>query len=366
MTEYIHELPDWPKLRWNSAVLLESASRLRLRQGSLLGQMQSLGFPERDETELQTLTQDVVKSSEIEGETLKPDRVRSSVARRLGLEAAAVHPRDRRIDGVVEMTLEATRNYAQPLTRERLFSWHRLLLQHAPGFKVGAWRDDAKGPMRVVSGRHQVHFEAPPAARLEEEMEAFFESVNRTGDVDPLLKAGVAHLWFLTIHPFEDGNGRIARAIADWALARSEGSARRYYSLSAQIRRERQGYYEILERTQKGSLDVTEWLRWFLDCMDRALAETEASLAGVLRRDRFWKQHGGAVGNDRQRKILNLLLSGDFEGKLTTTKWASLAKCSQDSATRDIQALVASGILVKDPGGGRSTSYSLAEGGARP
>jgi len=358
---YIHELPDWPKLEWNSAALLESASRLRLKQGSLLGRMQSLGFPERDETELQTLTQDVVKSSEIEGEILKPDRVRSSVARQLGLDAAAIHPRDRRIDGVVEMTLEATRNYRDPLTPERLFRWHRSLFPAAPGIQVGAWRDDAKGPMRVVSGRHVVHFEAPPAGRLEAEMDAFFESVNRTGDVDPLLKAGVAHLWFLTVHPFEDGNGRIGRAIADWALARSEGSARRYYSLSAQIRRDRAGYYEILERTQKGGLDITEWLRWFLDCMDRALSETEASLAVVLRRDRFWKQHGPAIGNDRQRKILNLLLSGGFEGKLTTSKWAALAKCSQDSAGRDIQALVAKGILIQNPGRGRSTSYSLVE-----
>ena len=359
MTSYIHELPEWPKFRWDSAALVQPLARVRLRQGRLLGQMETLGFSQRQEAELKARTEDVVKSSEIEGEILKADQVRSSIARRLGMDVAAVHPIDRRVEGVVEMTLEATRNYADPLGSKRLFGWHRALFHKATGMKVGSWRDDAKGPMQVVSGRQKVHYEAPAAGRLDGEMEAFFEGVNRGGDLDTLLKAGLAHLWFVTLHPFEDGNGRIARAIADWALARSENSARRYYSMSAQIRRERQDYYEALERTQKGTLDITAWLGWFLGCLDRALVETESSLAVVLKKDRFWMQHGQGVGNARQRKVLNLLLSGEFEGKLTTSKWAKLTRCSQDTATRDIQGLIEGGILAKDRAGGRSTHYSL-------
>jgi len=276
---------------------------------------------------------------------------------------AALLPADRRVDGVVEMTLEATTNYAGPLTRERLFRWHAALFPAAPPHvKVGAWRDDARGPMQVVSGaigREHVHYEAPPAARLDAEMATFFDRVNRTADIDPILRAARAHLWFVTIHPFDDGNGRIARAISDWALARSEGSSRRYYSMSAQIRRERNDYYDLLERTQKGALDITDWLLWFLGCLDRAIAGTEASLALVLERDRFWKRQAHLALNERQRRMLNLLLDGGFEGKLTSSKWAKLTQCSQDTASRDIHELIEHGILVKDSAGGRSTSYSL-------
>jgi len=322
--------------------------------------MDALGLSERAEAELQARTQDVVKSSEIEGEILNPDQVRSSIARRLGMDAAAIDPVDRRVEGVVDMALEATKNYGEPLTKDRLCRWHQGLFPDSPWIKVGAWRDDARGPMQVVSGRHHVHYEAPPAARLEGEMSAFFEGVNGSRDVDPILKAGIAHLWFVTIHPFDDGNGRIARVIADWALARSENSSRRYYSMSAQIRQERQDYYEILERTQKGTLEITDWLLWFLGCLDRAIAGTESSLAVVLKRDQFWREHGHLVRNKRQRKVLNLLLGGEFIGRLTSSKWAKLAKCSQDSATRDIQELVEGGVLVKEGAGGRSTHYSLS------
>jgi Fic family protein len=327
--------------------------------------MESLGFRERAEAELETLTQDVVKSSEIEGEILVPDQVRSSIARRLGIEMGAVHPVDRRVDGVVEMTLEATRNFAQPLTQERLFQWHRSLFPDPPRrMKVGAWRDDSRGPMQVVSGpvgRERVHYQAPPADRLEAEMGAFVEGVNRKQEIDPILKAALAHLWFVTIHPFDDGNGRIARAIADWALARSENSSRRYYSVSAQIRRERSDYYAALERTQRGTLDVTSWLTWCVGCMDRAIAGTESSLATVLKKDRFWRRYAAAGINPRQRKILNRLLDGEFMGNLTSSKWAKMTKCSQDTAARDIQALIKAGVLIKNRAGGRSTSYSLNE-----
>ncbi len=325
--------------------------------------MESLGFPQNEEAVLQALTQDVVKSSEIEGEILNPEQVRSSLARRLGMDVAGLLPADRRVDGVVEMTLEATGNYAEPLTRERLFRWHAALFPDPrSGIKVGAWRDDARGPMQVVSGamgRERLHYEAPPAARLEPEMAAFFDRVNQAGGTDPLLRAAQAHLWFVTIHPFDDGNGRIARAIADWALARSEGSSRRYYSMSAQIRRERNDYYDILERTQKGTLDITGWLLWFLGCLDRAIAGTEASFAVVFEKDRFWKRMVHLALNERQRLILNRLLDGEFQGKLTSSKWAKLTQCSQDTASRDIHELIEQGILAKESAGGRSTSYSL-------
>jgi Fic family protein len=328
--------------------------------------MQTLGFPQREAAELETLTQDVVKSSEIEGEILKPEQVRSSIARRLGIDIVALQPSDRRVDGVVEMSLDATGKFTDPLDKARLFRWHRALFPDpGPRMIVGASRDDAKGPMQVVSGaigRERVHYQAPPAEQVDREMAAFFAGVNRSGDVDPLLKAALAHLWFVTIHPFEDGNNRIARAIEDWALARSEESPRRYYSMSAQICRERNDYYDILERTQKGTLDVTKWLRWFLACMDRAIAGAEASIGGTLRKDRFWNRYAAAVGNERQRQILNRLIDGVFEGKLTSSKWAKMTKCSQDTAGRDIQALIDAGILVKDGAGGRSTSYSLKPG----
>lgn len=356
-------MPDWPNFIWDKADLATLLAEVRLRQGRLIGQMESLGFSQRSETVLQVLTDDVVKSGEIEGEALDPDQVRSSIARRLGMDIAGLLPSDRRVDGVVQMTLEATQNFEAPLTRERLFGWHAALFPGPmPNVRAGAWRDDGKGPMQVVSGaigRERVHYVAPEAERLEIEMAAFMEWANRIGDVDPVLRAAKAHLWFVTIHPFDDGNGRIARVLADWALARSENSSRRYYSMSAQIRRERKEYYDVLERTQKGALVITDWMRWFLGCLDRAIAGTEDALGTVFRKDRFWKTYGQLSLNERQRMALNKLLDGTFEGKLTSSKWAKLAKCSQDTAHRDIVELVEHGVLAKDPAGGRSTSYSI-------
>jgi Fic family protein len=332
--------------------------------------MESLGFSQRDEAILQTLTDDVVKSSEIEGEILKSDQVRSSIARRLGMDIAGLLPSDRRVDGVVRMMLEATQNFAQPLTKERLRGWHTALFpDRSSNIRVGAWRDDTKGSMQVVSGaigRERVHFEAPGADRLESELAAFLDWANRAGEIDPVLRAAKAHLWFVTLHPFDDGNGRIARAIADWALARSENSSRRYYSMSAQIRREREEYYQALELTQKGTLDITNWMQWFLGCLTRAIAGTEASLAIVFLKDRFWKTHVHLAFNERQRLMLNKLLDGTFEGKLTSTKWAKLTQCSQDTAYRDIVDLMKHDILARDTAGGRSTSYSLTIGAGSP
>jgi Fic family protein len=294
--------------------------------------------------------------------------VRSSIARRLGLDTAGTVASERHVEGVVEMMLDATQRFDQPLTGERLCGWHAALFPTGrSGMRriiAGAWRDDAQGPMQVVSGpvgREKVHYEAPAAHRLPTETSAFFKWANDTGDgTDAVLRAALAHLWFVTIHPFDDGNGRIARAIADWQLARSEGSARRFYSMSAQILQERTAYYDILERTQHGTLDITPWMQWFLTCLGRAFDRTETTLAAVLRKARFWEAHAPTPLNDRQRPILNVLLDG-FSGKLTTTKWATLAKCSHDTALRDIQQLIELGILQKDPGGGRSTSYSLRE-----
>src|SRR3989344_2584160 len=363
ISKYIHQLPDWPNFIWDKADLATLLADVRLRQGRFMGQVEFLGFSQRSESVLQVLTDDVVKSGEIEGEALDPDQVRSYIARRLGMDIAGLLPSDRRVDGVVQMTLEATQNFEAPLTRERLFGWHAALFPGPmPNVRAGAWRDDGKGPMQVVSGaigRERVHYVAPEAERLEIEMAAFMEWANRIGDVDPVLRAAKAHLWFVTIHPFDDGNGRIARVLADWALARSENSSRRYYSMSAQIRRERNEYYDVLERTQKGTLDITDWMQWFLECLDRAIAGTESALGAIFRKDRFWKTYGQLALNERQRLILNKLLDGTFEGKLTSSKWAKFAKCSQDSAHRDIVELVEHGILVREPAGGRSTSYSI-------
>jgi Fic family protein len=361
MSEYIYERPEWPHFTWQAVAVDGPLGELRLRQGRLLGRMESLGFSEQNEVVLKAATQEVVKSSEIEGESLDARQVRSSIARRLGMDAAGLPKADRRVDGVVEMALEATANFSRPLTRERLWRWHTLLFTAPPsGMRVGSWRDDSRGPMQVVSGgigSERVHFQAPPAARLDAEMAAFLAWAN--GPADPLLRAALAHLWFVTVHPLDDGNGRVARAIADWALARSESSARRFYSMSAQIRKERQDYYGILERTQAGSLDVTEWILWFLDCLSRAIEGAETSLAAVFEKGRFWKTHAGKSLNARQAAMLNRVLDGEFKGKLTSSKWAQLSHCSQDTAHRDILALVELGILLQDPAGGRSTSYSL-------
>lgn len=329
--------------------------------------MEALGFALRTEASLLTLTEDVVKSSEIEGERLDRDQVRSSIARRLGIDIGALTPAERDVEGVVEMMLDATQRYVEPLTAERLFGWHAALFPTGRSgmhrIIVGAWRDDRTGPMQVVSGpvgRERVHYEAPSADRLAREMGTFVDWFNHEVSLDPVLKAGVAHLWFVTIHPFDDGNGRIARAIADMALARSERSVQRFYSMSAQIRAEREGYYDILEATQKGELDVTRWLEWFLRCLGRAIDGAETTLATVMAKARFWEARAGQSFNERQRLVLNRLLDG-FEGKLSSSKWAALAKCSQDTALRDIDDLVRRGVLARDAGGGRSTSYSLAE-----
>ena len=328
--------------------------------------MEVLGFNLQQEAVLQTLTADVLKSSEIEGEKLDAAQVRSSIARRLGMDIGALKPADRNVEGVVEMMLDATRHYDRPLTAERLFAWHASLFPTGrsgmTAIKVGGWRDDKTGPMQVVSGplgKEHVHFEAPKAGRLNREMRSFLKWFEGGKPIDQVLAAGLAHLWFVTIHPFDDGNGRIARAIADMALARSEHSPQRFYSMSAQIRQERNAYYDILERTQKGTMDVTPWMEWFLGCLGRAIDGAQVTLSTVLEKDRFWDRIKNVQLNDRQRLVINRLLDG-FEGKLTTSKYAKVAKCSQDTAHRDILALVDEGVLVRNPEGGRSTSYSLA------
>jgi Fic family protein len=362
---YIHEREDWPNLRWSDEHLAQPLAAVRHRQGRLIGHMEALGFPLREEAVLQALTEDVIKSSEIEGEVLDRDQVRSSIARRLGMDVGGLVPADRNVEGVVEMMLDATQSYTKPLTAERLFAWHAALFPTGRSgmsrITVGAWRKGDDGPMQVVSGpigRERVHYEAPEAGRLDGEMARFFDWFE-TSSPDPVLKAGIAHLWFVTIHPFDDGNGRIARAIADLALARAEGTAQRFYSMSAQIRTERKDYYDMLESTQKGDVDITPWLLWFIGCLDRAFDRAETILASVLRKARFWESVAGQPVNDRQRKVINRLLDG-FEGKLTNAKWGALTNASSDTALRDINDLVQRGILTKDEAGGRSTSYSLA------
>jgi Fic family protein len=361
---YIHELPDWPNLCWSDEQLAQRLAAVRHRQGRLIGHMEALGFPLREEAVLQALTEDVIKSSEIEGEVLDREQVRSSIARRLGMDIGGLVEADRNVEGVVEMMLDATQNYAQPLTAERLFGWHAALFPTGRSgmsrITVGAWRTAEAGPMQVVSGpigRERVHYEAPASERLDADMSRFLDWFE-TAAPDPVLKAGIAHLWFVTIHPFDDGNGRIARAIAHLALARAEGSAQRFYSMSAQIRIERKAYYNMLESTQKGDLDITPWLLWFISCLDRAFDGAETILASVMRKARFWESVADQPLNERQRKVVNRLLDG-FEGKLTNAKWAAITKASSDTALRDISDLVQRGILVKEPGGGRSTSYSL-------
>ena len=363
----IHELSDWPKFRWDRDHVAKPLASVRHQQGRLIGHMEALGFQLQQEAVLKTLTEDVVKSSEIEGERLDVNQVRSSVARRLGKDVGGLKAADRHVEGVVEMMLDATRKYDEPLTVERLLAWHASLFPTGRTgmrkLRVGAWRDDKTGPMQVVSGpigRERVHFEAPAAKRLNREMRAFVDWFNDDGDIDAVLKAGLAHLSFVTIHPFDDGNGRIARAIADLALARSEHSPQRFYSMSAQIREEREEYYNILERTQKGTLDVTPWMEWFLACLGRAIDSAQTTLSAVLQKARFWQTLRDVPINERQRVVLNRLLDG-FEGNLTTSKWSKIATCSADTALRDITDLVERGILVRNPAGGRSTSYSLGK-----
>lgn len=362
---YIWERPDWPNIIWRDADIAALLADVRHAQGRLLGRMEAMGFPLQEEAFLRTLTQDVVKTSEIEGEKLDVQQVRSSLARRLGIDIGALAPTDRHVEGIVEVMLDATRDFDTELTRDRLFGWHAALFPTGRSgmvkIRVGDWRDDSGGPMQVVSGpigREQIHYTAPPAERVAAEMEAFLDWFNAPIDTAPVLKAAQAHLWFVTIHPFDDGNGRIARAIADLALTRSEGSPQRFYSMSAQISAERNDYYAILEATQRGDQDVTEWITWFLFCLQRAIDGADIVLSAVLDKARFWDVHKAASLNERQVKVINRLLDG-FEGKLTSSKWAKLTKSSQDTANRDIAALVRLGIIRKGEAGGRSTHYDL-------
>lgn len=365
--KYIHDRPEWPEFTWDGDALASLLAAVRHKQGRLLGRMEGLGFDLRAEASLTVLTSDVVKSSAIEGEMLNPDEVRSSIARRLGLDAAGLPKAGRDVEGVVEMMLDATRNYDKPLTKKRLFDWHASLFPTGRSgmrkITVGAWRRKEDGPMQVVSGpygRERVHFEAPEADRLNDETASFLKWFNAPASVDPVLKAALAHFWFVTIHPFEDGNGRIARAIADMALARADATKDRFYSMSSQIEAERKDYYLALERAQRGELDITAWLGWFLGCLGRALDGAEAALGAVLNKAKLWQRINRRPVNERQRLVINRLLNG-FQGFLTTSKYAKLAKCSTDTALRDIQELLERGILEQNPGGGRSTSYRLAD-----
>lgn len=362
---YIWQSRDWPNWQYDLTALAGPLADVSRAQGALMGRLYDIGMALRDQASLSTLTEDVVKTSEIEGEQLNVESVRSSIARRLGMDIGALAPVDRHVEGVVELVLDATANCHAPVTRERLFGWHAALFPTGYSglsrINVGAWRDDANGPMQVVSGpigRQRVHFEAPPADRLEDETSCFLAWINAQPTEPSLIKAGLGHLWFVTLHPFDDGNGRIARAIGDLLLARADGSSQRFYSLSAQIQRERKAYYDILERAQKRSMDVTEWLAWFLGVLHRAVDQAQITLDAVLTKARFWHHWATLPLNERQVKLLNKLLDG-FEGKLTSSKWAAIAKCSPDTALRDINDLLAHGVLKKTDAGGRSTSYEL-------
>jgi Fic family protein len=370
---YIWQAPDWPKWHYDLSALASPLAQVSQAQGLLLGRLTDIGLGLRAQASLAALTDDVVKTSEIEGEHLNVASVRSSIARRLGVDIGSLAPVDRHVEGVVEMVLDATINSALPLTQARLFGWHAALFPTGYSglsrISIGTWRDDAQGPMQVISGpigRQRVHYEAPPAEHLSDEVERFLEWLNAPLQAEPaLIRAGLGHLWFVTLHPFDDGNGRIARAIGDLLLARADGSPQRFYSLSAQIQRERKAYYEILERTQKGNLDVTEWLLWFLQMLGEAVRLANHALDAVLDKARFWQRMTRVALNERQIKVLNRLLDG-FEGKLTSSKWAALAKCSTDTALRDIQELVTHGVLQRSGAGGRSTSYDLVSKGLNP
>ena len=366
--KFIHELAGWPGFTWDSKALAPLLSAVRLHQGLLLGKMRSYGFASQWTATLKVLTEETIKSSAIEGVVLDPENVRSSLARKLGLEIGGLKAhKDRYVDGVVEMMLDATQRFKEPLTRERLFDWHADLFPEVrrtgDKFRVGAWRDDREGPMQVVSGpigRHKVHYEAPTAGRVDREMEKFLDWLEGNEQQDPLLKAGIAHFWFVGIHPFEDGNGRIGRAIAEMCLARSDGSEQRFYSMSSQILEERKGYYDVLEKTQAGSLDITEWLTWFLGCLDRAIEQSSRISDSALEKELFWQdlRKRNLSLNDRQTKVLNKLFSG-FQGKLTRDKWMKIVKTSSRTALRDIEELIAAGVIEQAEAGGRSTSYRL-------
>ena len=365
MSFYIYQQTKWPQFYWENDTFMASLSTVRNMQGKLLGKMESIGFALKSEAFLQTLTLDVLKSSEIEGEILEPDQVRSSIARHLGMDVAGLVSSDKNVDGVVEMLLDATQNYEEPLTKERLFNWHCSLFptERNGMYKliVGNWRDDYHGAMQIVSGamgKENVHFQAPDADKIDSEMAIFLQWFNNEHKLEPVLKAALAHFWFVTIHPFDDGNGRIARAITDMLLARADGSSQRFYSMSAQIKTERKEYYTILEKSQKSNLDITSWIDWFLNCLTNSLNETNFILAKVLHKHFFWMENSTLSLNDRQKSMINKLLDG-FDGKLTSSKWAKINKCSADTALRDIQDLINKEILRKELAGGRSTNYEL-------
>ena len=363
---YIYQHSNWPHFTWNQEEIIQELISVKFHHGRLLGNMENLGFDTQEEAILAILTSEVIKSSEIEGEKLNTEEVRSSVARHLGMDIAGLLPSDRHVDGIVEMTVDATQNYKKPLTKQRLCHWHAALfptgLSGMMLVNPGMLRNDREGPMQVVLGRYgreRVHFQAPPAKQLPRDIKQFVQWFNQSpATMDPFVQAAIAHLWFVTLHPFDDGNGRIARAITDMALAKAEAQASRFYSMSTQIRKQHTSYYEILERTQKGTLNITPWLRWFLDCLQGAVVQSESILKNILNKTRFWEKHSGKSLNKRQITMINILF-GNFTGKLTSSKWAKMMKCSQDTAARDINNLIAQGILIKSKESGRSTSYLI-------
>lgn len=365
MKAYIYQQHDWPNFKWDSNAIIYPLAAVRHLQGNLTGKMEALGFRLRNEAALETLAIEVTKTSEIEGQILDLDQVRSSIAIKLGIEIFGLMPSDRNVDGIVEMMLDATQNYENPMTTDRLFGWHSSLFPSGRSgmyrIVTGNWRDDSTGPVQVVSGalgKERVHFQAPPAVEINKEMNAFLVWLNQRTDEDPILRSAIAHIWFITIHPFEDGNGRIARALSEMLLTRSDNSPRRFYSMSSQIRADRKKYYDTLEKTQMGSLDITEWLLWYLKCLEGALQSSEVIMLKIFNKHRFLGKLASESLNDRQRLMINKLLD-DFQGNLTTSKWAKIARCSQDTALRDIQDLVNRNILQKNSSGGRSTSYVL-------
>ena len=362
---YLYNNQNWPIFEWNSEKLLPLLSYVRNQQGKLIGKMGALGFELRNEANLEILTLDIIKSTEIEGEILNKEQVRSSIARRLGLEISGLVYSEQNVDGIVDLMIDATKNFDKELNKERLFSWHAALFPTGQSgmYKIitGNWRDDSTDPMQVVSGalgKEKVHYQAPPASQLENEMHIFLDWFNLEQNTDLVLKAAIAHLWFVTIHPFEDGNGRISRALSDMLLARSDEQSYRFYSMSTQIWKERNAYYDLLEKTQKSSLDITNWLEWFLNSLLHAIENSENLLEKIIYKHSFWVKNSKVNLNDRQRKIINMLMD-DFEGVLNTTKWAKIGKCSQDTALRDIQDLIDKEIMVKREQGGRSTNYEL-------
>ncbi len=364
MRSFIYQRSNWPHFNWKHEEILQLLGTVRNAQGVLTGKMLGLGLELKNEAALETLTLDVIKSSEIEGEILNPDKVRSSIAFRLGLDGYGISASDRGdIDGIVDITMDATLKCDEQLTEERLFDWHAALFPTGRSgihkITVGEWRTDSYGPMQVVSKNYtRVHFQAPDAEKLYSEMNTFIHWFNEERNLDPLIKAGIAHLWFITLHPFDDGNGRLARALTDMLIARSDGNSQRYYSMSAQVNKEKGKYYDILEQTQKGTLDITRWLIWFLECTKNALDSTDKIIERVLLKHSFWNNHVKTSLNNRQINLISKLLEG-FEGKLTTVKWAKIAKCSEDTALRDIKDLLNKGILKQSLVGGRKAGYEL-------